>query len=238
MIYFAIFLSLIYRELRDIRKDSQALLRNHHPRATIRNAGNIPGSGPFLLTMNHYSRPGFFILWAALEICAALPQPSIWLMTAAWTNRSGGFDRLRTWFTRLIFKRLAEIYGLVTMPAMPPALGDAGERALSIRRLLRKLREQPDAILCIAPEGMDFPGGILGEPFPGSGKLLLQAANLLNRILPVGVYEEDKRLVIKFGKPYILDEPSIHAEIDRQVADQVMRKIAALLPEKMRGVYG
>ena len=198
----------------------------------------IPKSGPFLVTLNHYSRPGFFILWAAVAISAALPRPTIWLMTGAWTNRTGGIDQVRTWLTRIIFERLAKMYGLVTMPPMPSAPGDSAERALSIRRLLHKMRADKDAIVCIAPEGMDFPDGVLGVPHPGTGKLLLQIANKTHRVLPVGVFEDDGRLVIRIGNPYELHIKEGQVDLDLAVADQVMRKIAELLPEGMRGVYG
>ena len=236
--YLPIFFSLFSGAHRDILEDSRAILKNHSPRADIRHMENIPPKGPYLITLNHYSRPGFFILWAALEICAALPEPSIWLMTAAWTNRSGGFDLVSAALTRVVFGRLAYIYGLVTMPPMPPSSDEATRRALSIQRLLGKLRKQPDAILCIAPEGMDFPGGMLGVPYPGTGRMLLQVANILKRVIPVGVYEEEvERLVINFGHPYELRVPGKDENIDKVVTDQVMRHIASLLPAKMRGLY-
>lgn len=236
-LYAAIATSLIFRKKRSLRADCMALLRHYPAGIDLRNADRIPEKGPFLVTMNHYSRPGFFILWAAAAISAALPHDSLWLMTAAWTKRTQGMDRLRTALTKAIFGRLAEIYGLVTMPAMPPAQEEAAERALSIRRLIKIIKAQPEAILCIAPEGMDFPGGKLGAPYPGTGRLLLQAAAMLKRVLPIGVYEEDGRLVIRFGEPYILDPAADPDNMDAEITRQVMRRIAALLPEGMRGVY-
>jgi len=230
--------SIISGRRRNFHQDCRWLSRCIQPKPVILGKENILGRGPFLVTLNHYSRPGFFILWAAAAINAALPKSSIWLMTGAWTSRKGGFDRLRTWLTGKLFARLAQIYGLVTMPPMPPAPGDSADRALSVRRLLQKMRAEEDAIVCIAPEGMDFPGGLLGAPFPGTGKLLLQTARLAGRVLPVGVFEENERLVIRFGKPYVLTLPEGTADVDRAACDEVMRRIAALLPEGMRGEYG
>jgi len=237
-LYFSIVFSFILGRKRDIHADSRVLLEHREPKPEFRNLELIPKGGPFLVTLNHYSRPGFFILWAAAAISAALPSPSTWLMTSAWTNRTGGVDRLRAWLSRIIFERLAEMYGMVTMPPMPPVSGDSAERALSIRRLLHRMRADKDAIVCIAPEGMDFPDGKLGVPHPGTGKLLLQIANKTHRVLPVGVFEDDGRLVIRFGKPYILTLPEGTEDVDRAACEEVMRRIAELLPEGMRGVYG
>jgi 1-acyl-sn-glycerol-3-phosphate acyltransferase len=237
-LYFSIVFSFILGRKRDIRADSRELIEHREPKPEIRNMELIPKGGPFLVTLNHYSRPGFFILWAAVAISAALPRPAIWLITGAWTNRTGGIDQVRTWLTRIIFERLAEMYDMVTMPPMSPAPGDSAERALSIRRLLKKLWEDKDAIVCIAPEGMDFPEGKLGVPHPGTGKLLLQTAWLAQQVLPVGVYEEGGRLIIHFGEPYELTVEEGLAEIDHAAKEKIMRKIAELLPKGMRGVYG
>lgn len=230
--------SLVKGRRRDILHDCREISNGITPLPVIRGQENIPQRGPYLVTLNHYSRPGFLILWAAAVISAALPKSSIWLMTAAWTKRSGRLDRVITWLTHKIFKRVAECYSLVTMPAMPPAPGDAAERALSIRRLMDKIRDDPEAVVCIAPEGMDFPGGVLGRPHPGTGRLLSQMARQLKRILPVGVYEEAGQLILHIGQLYVLEIPSERENVDQMVIDQVMRQIAALLPDELRGSFG
>ncbi len=230
--------SFIKGKRRDILQDCREISAGISPPPVFRGQENIPQRGPYLVTLNHYSRPGFLILWAAVALSAALPKSSIWLMTAAWTKRSGGLDRVITWLTHILFKRVAECYSLVTMPAMPPAPGDAAERALSIRRLMDKIRDDPEAVVCIAPEGMDFPGGVLGRPHPGTGRLLLQMARQLKRILPVGVYEEAGQLILHIGQLYVLEIPSERENVDQMVIDQVMRQIAALLPDELRGSFG
>lgn len=235
--YLSIAVAILTGSKRDLHKDSQILVRQMNPKPILANTGLIPEKGPFLVTLNHYSRPGFFILWAALAISSALPQTPLWLMTSAWTNRTGGLDHLRTTFSKALFKRLAGVYGLVTMPPMPPTTQEVAERALSIRKLMGKLHENTDTVLCLAPEGMDFPGGILGKPYPGTGKMILQISNHLKRILPVGVYEEEGKLVLNFGHPYLLQLPEKMENLDEWAINQVMGKIAAQLPEEMRGPY-
>ena len=126
---------------------------------------------------------------------------------------------------------------MVTMPAMPPAPEETAERALSIRRVMEKLREKPETILGLAPEGMDFSDNLLGIPHAGTGKMILQVVKSLKRILPVGVYEKDGRLIINFGPPYHLAIPEDAVNLDEMVIRQVMGRIAALLPEQMHGPY-
>ena len=47
---------------------------------------------------------------------------------------------------------------------------------LAVRRLFAYARSTPNPILGLAPEGMDLPGGILGWPPPGGGRVMLQLA--------------------------------------------------------------
>lgn len=236
-LYPSIAMALLFGSKRDLGKDSRLLVGRMNPKPILVNTNLIPEKGPFLLTLNHYSRPGFFILWAALAISSSLPQTPLWLMTSAWTDRTGGLDRLRTAFSKALFKRLAGVYGLVTMPPMPPTAQEVAERALSIRELMGKLREKADTVLCLAPEGMDFPDGKLGKPYPGTGKMILQITKYLKRILPVGVYEEEGKLVLKFGPPYHLNIPGNGGDLDERITHQVMGKIAEQLPDEMLGPY-
>lgn len=216
------------------QKTAKGLIKGIQPPPVLKNTGVIPDSIPILVTMNHYSRQGFSIVWAAAALTSALPGDPIWLMTRAWTNRQAGLDRIRTRLTEIIFSRIAEVYGFVTMPPIPPHPDEIIDRAISIRRLMQALRMTDDLILCIAPEGRDFSDGTLGRPPEGTGKMILQLMKVLNRILPAGVYEKGGHLVLNFGSPYLLPD---HIECDPEVADFVMQKIACLLPERMRGLY-
>ena len=229
--------SFITGKKRDYRKDAARACKGITPPPVIYGAENIPPKGPLLVTLNHYSRPGFFIIWASFAIAACLPVNSVWMMTRAWTGRGAGRDRLRTGITTLVFKHLADIYGFVTTPAMPPNPAEIIDRAVSIRNLMVVLQSRPDAVLCLAPEGMDFSNGLLGKPFPGSGKLMFYISKLMNRIQPVGVYEENGELIIKFGKIYSLETCNDPESVDEVVIHSVMEKIAELLPERMRGGY-
>jgi len=155
-------------------------------------------------------------------------------MINAWTNRTRGIDQLRTAITHVLFKRLARMYGFITTPPMPPTPDEIAERALSIRKLIGTINEDPQTILCIAPEGQDFAYGKLGAPPKGTGKFIFNIHKQLKPIYPVGVWEENKRLILKFGKPYTINNWRVYGDPDSEISDLVMEKIADLLPDSLR----
>ncbi|MCX7671840.1 MAG: hypothetical protein N2439_17445, partial [Anaerolineae bacterium] len=122
---------------------------------------------------------------------------------------------------------------------MPPRPEDAARRALAVRRVLEFVRAHPDAVLGLAPEGRDTPGGVLSWPAPGTGHLLLRLADLGFPITPVGAYEQDGRLCLRFGPAYRLGSAAGFSgrEKDRLAAQTVMRAIASLLPPHLRGEF-
>jgi len=85
-------------------------------------------------------------------------------------------------------------------------------------------------ILCIAPEGQDFEYGKIGKPPEGTGKFIFQTQNKLKQIIPVGVWEEDGHLILKFGEPYTLDQICKYEDSDIEVSNLVMGEITNLLP--------
>lgn len=62
---------------------------------------------------------------------------------------------------------------------------------------------------------------------------MLRLSEELGRILPAGVYEEGGRLCVCFGPVFRLEA----GQEDQAASRQVMERIAALLPEKMRGPF-
>jgi len=231
-----IILELIYKlctgERSRFKKTALKMVAGIHPPVHYLGLENVPTQGSFLVTLNHYSRKGFLIAWAAAAITAVMPRDPVWMMTGAWTSRKGGWDSVRTAVTKRIFKRIAEVYGFVTTPPMPPAKEELMVRMLSIRKLIGILENQPDPILCIAPEGRDTPGGKLASPFPGTGKLVLQLNQILKQVLPVGVYEKDGKLHIHFGEVYFLNDTNING--DFMASEIIMERIADTLPSYMK----
>ena len=232
-----ILISAIRGHQRDFLRDTRTALYSQKERVVYSGLNHIPPCGPFLVIMNHYTRPGLSVIWVAVAVSAALPAAPLWLMTSAWTNRQPGWDELRERITKKIFHRLADMYGFITTPPMPPVDAELEERTDSVRRLMDVLRHQPGTILCLAPEGRDFPGGVLGTPSPGTGRLVRQAAKYLQRVLPVGVYAQEGTLTVNFGAPFTLSDTLPEDASDQEISARLMVSIAALLPAHLRGIY-
>jgi len=224
---------------RSFARHAQWALAGLSPPMDVLGVEHIPACGPCLVTCNHYSRPVFGAWWIALAISAAIAShrhptadPEIhWVMTAAWTFPESKLKaRVLTPVTRWAFNRMAQVYGFVTMPPMPPAPDEVEARAIAVLRTIRLAwRVAPQGgMLGLAPEGMDTTGK-LGELPQGAGtfiSLLLKAGLPL---LPVGVTEQAGRLRLSFGQLFIPDIPPRRVDRDLTVSRQVMTSIARQL---------
>lgn len=224
---------------RSFRGDAQMLTARIRPAILVEGIEYLTGAGPHLLTVNHYSRPGLGVWWPALGISAAAPVELHWLMTAAWTFPDFWRDRFLRPMTRWAFKRVADVYGFTTTPPMPPDPRETIERGLAVRRLVNFLRSHPDAWLAFAPEGHDHPGARLGQPPRGVGRLVQLLSRFGLAIVPIGAYEQGGALCLKFGPAYRLDydEQADEDRMDALILQQVMSRIANLLPIELRGMY-
>lgn len=202
-------------------------------------AERIPARGCFAITLNHYHRPGYASQWSALAISAALPADIRWIMTDELTFPGSWIASLGKPVSHFILGRISRIYDFTAMPPMPPRPQDVQRRAAAVRLTLRHVANARNAVLAIAPEGGDQPGGRLSMPPAGAGRfcLLLAAAGL--QFLPVGVYEQAGALTLHFGAPYELAAPPADSadEKDRLAARAVMGHIASLLPVELRGEF-
>jgi 1-acyl-sn-glycerol-3-phosphate acyltransferase len=200
---------------------------------------HIPASVPCLVVCNHYSRPGFQAWWVALSITSALAdrrapgaEDISWVMTAAWRFEGKRWrQRYLTQFSRRVFARVAEVYGFVTMPPMPPAPEEMADRAVAVLRTVRLAHQlaRTGGVLGLAPEGRDVPTG-LAEPPLGAGTFIAHLVNAGLIVLPAAVSEVGGRLRVSFGPPFVPTIPASRSERDEEVSTQVMAAIARLLP--------
>ncbi|MDD5370728.1 MAG: hypothetical protein PHQ40_16725, partial [Anaerolineaceae bacterium] len=179
-----------------------------------------------LVTFNHYFRPGFDGWWLGFALASILPADFKLVITSAHTF-SG--HSLRTWlqtpFSRFYLRKVAQVYGFLSMPPMPPRPWESQDRFLAVRHLLNYARNTSRPLIGFAPEGGDTPDGCLSQPFPGVGRLMGLLARIGLSFQPVGIYESQGSLCLNFGQPYRL-EPELMLtthDSDESTSTRVMR---------------
>ncbi len=225
---------------RSFRRDGQICVARLMPPLRLLGKENIPVQGPCLITFNHYFRPGFNAWWMALALAAAVPVDIHFVMTGELTWPGKWYAPLGQAGSRWLLHRFSRIYGFTSMPPMPPREKDVAQRARSVRSTLSFAREHPQAVLGLAPEGGDQPGGVLNWPSPGAGRFVLLLTKLGFPVLPAGVFEENGEFYLHFGAAYTLQVPEHLKPDDRDhyAAQVIMDAIAPQLPARLRGNFG
>jgi 1-acyl-sn-glycerol-3-phosphate acyltransferase len=183
---------------------------------------NLPAGGGFVIAANHIGRLDVFLVYDLLE------RPDIIVMVAEKYRKYA----LTRFLTRLVNGIFVDRYN-----------ADFG----AVRETLRRLRQ--GGILAVTPEGTRSSSGNLSEGKPGGIYLAWKAGV---PILPAAVTgTEDavvkerlkrlKRLDIQVvaGKPFTLP-PILGVGREaalQQYTEEVMCRIAALLPAERRGAY-
>jgi len=229
----------LFKRPHSFREDGLACTGRLRPSLHVLGAEAIPQKGPCLFTFNHYYRPGFNAWWMALALAATIPVEVHFVMTGELTFPGKWYALLGMAGSRWLLRRFSRIYGFTTMPPMPPRPKDVKSRARSVRQVLAFARSHPQAIIGLAPEGGDQPGGLLNWPPVGAGRFILLLADLGFPLLPVGCFEEGGAFCLHFGEAYHLKIPGglTSKEKDYATARSVMQNIAPLLPERLRGKF-
>src|SRR5574341_618333 len=238
----AIVRDVILGQRRSFYADSRALVRGI---SSLRVIGALPdlatahgqGSPPggWLVTVNHYSRPGFRAWWIPISIASVFPAEMRWVITSTLTFLNFFLSHTYTPLSEWFLSRLARTYGFSSMPPMPPRPQDVETRARAVREVLRFVRLTPDPIIGLAPEGGDSADNLLTLPPPGAGRFITHLAETGLTLLPAGAFEADDAFCIRFGPPYHLptDLPTNPEARDAHVARLVFRAIADLLPPRL-----
>ena len=191
-------------------------------RVEVRGYENLPKSGAFVIATNHLGMLDVTMLYYALD------RWDVFVPTA------------EKWEEIPILKWAGKYLNFIFIDRFNPDL--------KAMRTMIKLMEQGN-ILVIAPEGTRSRVGYMGEGKPGVSYL---AAKLNRPIVPVGLAgTEDKavlnnlkhlrrtHITVTAGEPFSL--PPLPTK-DRDAAlredtDEIMCRIAALIPPKYRGIY-
>jgi hypothetical protein len=231
--------AMLFRRRRSFRQDARTALNLLQPPLEVRGSEHIPASGPFLLTINHYGRPGFMAWWLVFALSANLPVEVHWIMTGAWIFPGKWYEALVGKLTTWLFRQIAHVYGFTNMTPIAPYSNEVEGRARAVRRTLEYARRTPQPVLGLAPEGRNHPDAVLGPLPPGVGRFVARLAPACQGILPAGIFETDDHLCVQFAAPYCLDVPAGLSgdALDAHVGQVVMRAIAAQLPDHLRGEY-
>jgi len=186
-------------------------------RVRVEDRENLPKSGPYILVSNH-------INWKDPPLISIALDLSVRYMAKIQA------------FTYPLLGYIVRATG-----AFPVRRGEGDRRALVTA--LRVLAG--GQILGFFPEGHRSESGALIRGKPGVGFLARRAGNVpVVPIAMIGTKQSLLRLmfgghaVLRVGRPFHLADLTDEERRDEQaVTDAVMRRIAALLPDEMRGVY-
>jgi len=175
---------------------------------------NVPKTGPLIIASNHLS-------WADIPLIPAFLKRKVVYMAKEET-----FQGKMGWLVRFL-------------GAFPVKRGEAD------RQSLRAAEEQLKAgrILIIFPEGTRSKVHRLGQAHAGLGMIALRSGI---PVVPMAINGSEKafkkfrpRITIIFGEPMILTPKGkkITREDIDEATEQVMLRIASMLPPEYRGVY-
>lgn len=235
---------MLFSRPRSFRADCALAVRSLPRVPIVDGLEHVPPAGSFVLVANHYQRRDLWIGWAGGLLCDALwmarPDLSCHLVT---TDRAV-LDGASVRWTRPVFERVARVWDAILVT--PPEARDADAahtRRQTLRRCLTKLRPADGHSVCLVvlPEGLRGSTRGLRMAAPGSGRSLLALAASGVPLLPAAVWEEPGgALHGRFGPAW---HPTAPPDVSRDALDlmagaDVMTRIAALMPEALRGEYG
>ncbi len=196
-------------------------------RVTVEGLEHVPSAGPLIIAGNHISNadPPAIASW----LTPALGRPIHWMAKA----------EALEWPLAGWFMRQNGAFGI--------RRGAADTEAF---RLAKRVLDE-GRVLGAFPEGTRSPTGALQQAKDGVSLLALRTGA---PILPVGVAGTDRfwprgqklwgvggRITLRVGEPFVLERgrrPDGTRESMEDVTTRLMLRIAALLPERHRGVYG
>jgi hypothetical protein len=203
------------------------------PPPLVEGVQSIGARGALVIAANHYQRRGLWIGWPGAVITQAVaearpgPWPVHWLVT-------GGLRFGQTWGrgaeipgAARILRRVARTYRMGALP-----LGGVVSRASALREWLGWAEK--GEVLGMFPEGLAGNSKGIRTPEAGFDSLCRILSRRNVPLLPTAIFECQDRLHVSFAPTTI--GPEELARID--AAERVMRSIAELLPEGLRGVYG
>jgi 1-acyl-sn-glycerol-3-phosphate acyltransferase len=202
--------SVLYNALRWFAIGVFALVARVH----LRNRHNVPKHGPYIIAANHLS-------WTDIPLVPMyLPGKVVYMA------KEESFHGTFGWLVRFL-------------GAFPVKRGEGDRQALKAASEQLKRGK----VLIIFPEGTRSKTQTMAKGHAGLGMIALRA-NV--PVVPVAIWGSENALkkfgteiTISYGEPMLLKPAGAKVtreDIDRGT-DEVMKRIASMLPERYRGVY-
>lgn len=189
-------------------------------RLDIPDLDKVPARGPLIVVANHTGQ-------IEVPVLATLLQPR---KITGWAKA----EAFKNWILRWVFS---------AWDIIPVHRGEADMGAL--KRALRAIEQ--GYIFGIAPEGTRNKTGRLRRALPGTVILALRSGAPIMPVVHWGGEAFLKNLKslkrtdfhVRVGKPFKVNVEAVKvtAEIRQQIVDEMMYRIAELLPEEYRGEY-
>lgn len=210
-------------------REGLAILLRFQTRLEVKGKENLPRGGPLIIAFNHPFEEAYL---EYLALPAILPWKLIPLSLSTPLYRSLS-QKILTFCEKRGFTNLVTISGL------PGA-------EMGLRKAKKALSQQE--VVLISPEGEGTPTGELIRGKPGIAWLAEQTQA---PIIPLVIITDPNRkpsdilvprrveIEVKIGQPFYQKRPKGKPRRDwyQKRADEVMYRIAALLPTPMRGYY-
>lgn len=230
------------RRRRDTWQDAATLVDSMQPQPVVHGIENVPERGPFVIMPNHYERKDkVWVGWGAMVLTTAIARarsrenvPAIrWVMTDTWADCYIGPIHVDPRLLGWVLQGFSNVYGIIRMPAhdLPDHDARRAQSGMALRQMLRALDK--GQVVAVHPEAGGFETMI--EPKPGAGRVLSAFDRRKVPIIPVGVFEQDGRLTVRFGPQ--MKTGSLARLDDAAAGLLAMRTIAALVPPANRGCY-
>lgn len=201
----------IYELFRSIAKVIFFMIAHVH----LRGRYNIPKKGPFIIAANHLS-------WTDIPLVPAYVPGKVVYMA-----KEESFHSKVGWLVRFL-------------GAFPVKRGEGDRQA--IRAAQEQLMQKK--VFVIFPEGTRSKNHALNKAHAGLGMIALRAGV---PVIPVAIWGSENALkrfgthiTISYGEPMLLKPKGTKITRDdiAEATDAVMLRIAEMLPERYRGVYG